>query len=269
VTRALRAVRSAGAFVLLLIVFGIGGGLYQRLVLWPATRLWPSGRERLMWRFMIVMAGWVLAILRLGGASFSRSGKVPARSGPRLVLMNHQSLLDIPTIFLVCAPELPPIVTRARYGRRVPLVSLMLRILEYPLVDPEREPRTAIATLRRAAEASAQGLLIFPEGHRSRDGSIGPFETAGLRVVLGQRRMPVYLIVTDGFWVSRRLSDLVFRVHEIRGRTEVVGPFEPPARSQELPRFVEELRERMIAQLEAMRRQPGVAGVAVPVEGRT
>src|SRR5688500_12964074 len=171
----LRAARSAASFTAMLLVFGVGGGMYQRLFLWPATRLFPGKRDALMWSFMIRMGGWVLAILQAGGASFRRNGKVPAGVGPRPVLMNHQSLLDIPTIFLVCGPEIPLIVTRRRYGRHVPLVSLMLKILDYPLVDPENEPRAAIATLKRAVQGQEHGLLVFPEGHRTRDGSLGAF----------------------------------------------------------------------------------------------
>jgi 1-acyl-sn-glycerol-3-phosphate acyltransferase len=167
--------------------------------------------------------------------------------------MNHQSILDIPTIFRLTYPEIPMIVTRTRYGRGVPLVSLMLKILDYPLVDPDQDPRGAITTLKKAVQRQEHGILVFPEGHRSADGSVGPFETAGLRVVLGARRMPVYLIVTDGFWVSRRLFDLVFKVHEIHGRTEVIGPFPAPEAASALPAFVESLRAAMVEHLESMR----------------
>jgi len=251
----LRAARSAASFLAVIFVFGVLGGLYQRVVLWPASRLWPGRRDRLMWVFMVRMGAWVLAILRGGGARFRRRGTVPAGVGARLVLMNHQSVLDIPTIFQLTYPEIPMIVTRTRYRRHIPLVSLMLKILDYPLVDPEHDPRGAISTLKEAVRRQEHGLLIFPEGHRSRDGSVGPFESGGLRVVLGARRMPVYLVVTDGFWVSRRLLDLVFRVHEIRGETEVIGPFLPPDAASALPAFIEGLRTTMISHLDAMRRR--------------
>jgi hypothetical protein len=66
--------------------------------------------------------------------------------------------------------------------------------------------------------------------------------------------MPVYLIVTDGFWAARRLLDFVLGVGKIRGETEVLGPFEPPGEDTDaLPGFVESLRETMIAHLAQMR----------------
>jgi 1-acyl-sn-glycerol-3-phosphate acyltransferase len=250
-----RGLRSLASLVAVTLVFAVGGGFYQRVFLWPVSRLWPRHRDRLMWSFMVVMGGWVLAIFRMGGASFRRRGRIPAGIGPRLVLMNHQSILDVPTIFLLTYPEIPQIVTRRRYGRHVPLVSLMLRILDYPLVEPEIDPRGAIATLKKAARRGPPGVLLFPEGHRSRDGSIGPFETAGIRVLLGERPVPVFLIVTDGFWVAPRLVDFAFRVHRLQGETEVLGPFQPPATTAEIPVFVERMRATMIDHLAQMRAQ--------------
>ena len=98
-------------------------------------------------------------------------------------------------------------------------------------------------------------MLVFAEGHRSRDGEVQPFQTAGVLTVLRERRMPVCLVVTDGFWSARRLIDSVLGLGRIRGETEVVGVFEPPADDARLPAFVEQLRETMIAHLALMRRR--------------
>jgi 1-acyl-sn-glycerol-3-phosphate acyltransferase len=98
-------------------------------------------------------------------------------------------------------------------------------------------------------------MLIFPEGHRSVDGTIQPFHAAGAQAALKAQRMPVWLVVTDGFWASPRLVDFLFHVHRIRGETEVLGPFEPPADDKELPAFLSGLRDRMIVHLEEMRRR--------------
>ena len=48
-------------------------------------------------------------------------------------------------------------------------------------------------------------------------------------------------------------KDFVFGIHKIDGRTEVLGPFDPPAEEAEVPAFVERMRERMVGHLEAMR----------------
>jgi 1-acyl-sn-glycerol-3-phosphate acyltransferase len=94
---------------------------------------------------------------------------------------------------------------------------------------------------------------LYPEGHRSRGGELGKFATAGVRAVLKEQRWPVYLIVTDGFWVCRNAKDFLFRIHEIDGRTEVLGPFDPPPTDAEVPAFMERMREMMLRTLEEMR----------------
>jgi 1-acyl-sn-glycerol-3-phosphate acyltransferase len=169
--------------------------------------------------------------------------------------MNHQSLLDIPTVTLMSEPNVPAFVTRRRYARFIPSISPSIRMLDCPLVDPKREPRKALRIVREAAAAHEAGLLIYPEGHRSLDGEVRPFRPAGVLGVLEARRMPVYLVVTDGFWKSRRFVDFVSSVPQIRGETEVLGPFQPPDSDDELPAFLQELHGRLVDHLAAMRRR--------------
>jgi len=102
-------------------------------------------------------------------------------------------------------------------------------------------------------------MSIFPEGHRSRDGEIRPFRTAGLETILGERRTPVYLVLNEGFWRVRRLADLLFRVHLIDARSEVMGPFDPPADEAGLADFIQGLRATLVARLAEVR-----AGQAPP-----
>jgi 1-acyl-sn-glycerol-3-phosphate acyltransferase len=247
----LRAVRSAFAFLLIAPLF-IAAGTFQRFVLWPYFWIRPARRKPVMDRFMHFMARSVLNTMRLGGARITEIGHVPTER-PVLVLMNHQSLLDIPTAVALCRPDVPLIVTRKLYGRGIPMVSPMLRIQRYPLVDPVKDRRRAVAIIQETARTQEHGILLYPEGHRARGGELAPFATAGIRVILNERRSPLYLIVTDGFWVCRGFKDFVFGIHRIHGRTEVLGPFHPPAADAEVPAFLERMRETMLAKLEEMR----------------
>jgi 1-acyl-sn-glycerol-3-phosphate acyltransferase len=247
---ALRALRSALGFLLIAPLFFLTGS-FQRFVLWPYFFLRPERRKPVMDRFMRFMARSVLLCMRIGGARITEIGHVPTER-PALVLMNHQSLLDIPSAVALCRPNVPLIVTRKLYGRGIPLISPMLRIQRYPLIDPLQDRRQAVALVQEAARRE-HGILLYPEGHRGRGGDVAPFATAGIRVVLQERRTPVYLIVTDGFWVCRNAKDFFFGIHRIQGRTEVLGPFDPPEAEAEVPAFVERMRETMIAKLEEMR----------------
>ena len=72
------------------------------------------------------------------------------------------------------------------------------------------------------------------------------------------RKADNFTAFTDGFWTCARLGDFVGRMDRIRGRTEVMGPFHPPAEG-DLAAFIEGLRQRMAERLRQMRGSAGVA----------
>jgi 1-acyl-sn-glycerol-3-phosphate acyltransferase len=223
-----------------------------RLVIVPGGWLFPRHRFVLVGLFMKWMSAGILAILRLGGAHVRRIGTLPT-SSPILVVANHQSLLDICQVTLMAHPRVPAFVTRRRYARFVPLVSQCIRLLDSPIVDPKRDPQGSVAAIRVGVRELPHGLVIFPEGHRSHDGEIRPFRTAGLETILAERRMPVYLVLNEGAWRVRRLTDLLFRAPLIDAHSEVIGPFEPPADAGELPGFVRGLRATLVTRLAEIR----------------
>jgi 1-acyl-sn-glycerol-3-phosphate acyltransferase len=254
----LRAVRGALSLAAVALWLAAPGVAIFYVLYMPRVWLWPGRRRELVSSYMKLMSRGIFGLLGLGGARFRRTGTIPTGQTV-LVLMNHQSLLDVPTATLMAEPYVPAFVTRRRYARFIPSVSPAIRLLECPLVDPKRDPRGALGALRRAAPAEKAGLLIYPEGHRTLDGEVRPFRTAGALAVLEARRMPVYLVVTDGFWKSRRFVDFVTSVPDIRGETEVLGPFAPPESDDELPAFLQDLRGRMVEHLALMRTRAGAA----------
>jgi 1-acyl-sn-glycerol-3-phosphate acyltransferase len=191
----------------------------------------------------------VLGLMRLGGARFFRRGALRTDVAG-IVLMNHQSVLDIPTAVIMCAPIVPAFVARERYAR-APLIGTGLRLADCPVVDPRGDREGALAALREAVRAD-RAILIYPEGHRSTDGTLQPFRTAGLLAMLTERRVPVWLVATDGYTGSRRLVDLV-QLHRIRGVTEVLGRFDPPADAAEIPAFLDGLHASLAGGLARMR----------------
>ncbi len=233
----------------------IPGGVVMRLVVLPLVWLRPAWRAGLVTWFMKAMCFGILGSLRVGGARFERRGRLDT-SRPTLIVMNHQSLLDILSVTLMAAPYVPAFVTRRRYARFVPLVSPCIRLLGCPVIEPKRDRRGAVLAVREAALGLGHGLLIFPEGHRSLDGELRVFRTAGIEAILGARRLPVHLVVTDGFWKGRRFVDFVFNVHRIRGRTELLGELVPPEQPEALPAFIDSLRQRLLDRLSEIRQEP-------------
>jgi 1-acyl-sn-glycerol-3-phosphate acyltransferase len=247
-----RSLLGVGSLVAWLVV----GDVWERLVVWTAIRLRPARRDAIISWYMKGMSRVILALIRAAGGRAVRTGIIPTEQ-PSYIVMNHQSLLDIPTTVLMMHPYVSRFIARERYGRFVPAVSLCMRLLGCPVIDPENR-KAALRSLREAAQAQPHGILVFPEGHRTPDGEIQAFHTAGIEIMLRERPLPVYLVVTDGFWTCRRFVDFLFNIDRIHGRTEVLGPFTPPADGDFGP-FLEGLRQEMA---ERLRRMRGGAGVA-------
>lgn len=247
----IRGARSLLSVLLVLLLFLLMSPVL-RLVVVPGAWLFPRRRFFLVSSFMKAMSAGILGLLRLGGGRSRRVGTLPTAS-PILVVANHQSVLDICQITLLAQPRVPAFVARRRYSRFVPLVSQCIRLLDSPIVDPKRDAAGAVEAVRRGARELPHGILIFPEGHRSLDGAIRPFRTAGLETILGERRTPVYLVVNEGVWRVRRFADLLFRVDLIDARSEVMGPFEPPADDARLPEFIQGLRQTLVDRLAEIR----------------
>jgi 1-acyl-sn-glycerol-3-phosphate acyltransferase len=188
----------------------------------------------------------------VGGARFSAIPRIPGEADV-LVLMNHQSLMDIPLVVEAIQGTYPRIVTRARYARGKPLISHMVRLYQYPTVEQGATVRGQVAALGEAARNTSVPMVIYPEGTRTRSGEIGAFRTLGLRTLLAARPWQVWIMVTDGAWEAARLTEFVANVSRIRGRAAVMGPFASPAPDEDVDAFIVALRERMREALARLR----------------
>ncbi len=252
----LRVSRSA-AFVLVYLIFVVlCMGCVQRFILVPLAWGFPVLVDRMLapWsRFL----SWVpLTLLRgIAGVRVSIEGAIGPEN--RVVIMNHQSLIDIPIAVSLIPGYRPLLPARRRYAWGIPGVSVYLRLARGPLISQTRQGiRADLEMLADAADRIRLGevsILIFPEGHRTKDGSILPFMTRGLRVVLSRAPVPVYCIVGDGMWHLRTLADTMVRAAGSQIHVRVIGPFQPPAAESDIPAFLDFVRDRMIATLEDIR----------------
>lgn len=254
--RAAGAARSLAFFTTFFAYLMLGIGIGQRVAVLPLLALFPQRRDAIVRRWLRAQARATLALAStVGGLRYRVGGSIPAE--PVVVLMNHQSVLDIPLgIYMVPGPY-PIIPTRARYRKGIPGISPLARLARYPFVTQRRPaPRSELIAIGRAADEVAAGhasMLIFPEGHRSRDGEIAEFMRSGLKLVLTRARRPVYCIVADGMWRVRTMADVAFRFSGTRVDATVLGPYEAPADPGALDAFIDGLRGDMAAALHRLR----------------
>jgi 1-acyl-sn-glycerol-3-phosphate acyltransferase len=256
----LRGVLSFFATLLVAIAW-LAFAVFLRLVVVPGSWLFPGARLRLVTWHMKGISRTTLALFGVGGARFRRRGTLPTGS-PTYIVGNHQAIFDIMQATLLGQPYASAFVTRTRYQRWIPHVSACIRLLGCPMVNPRKDSAGAIEAIRRGARELTHGLLIFPEGHRSKNGEVGRFRPAGLEAMLKERRLPVYVVINDGLWRARRFTDSIFRAHLMDGWSEAVGPFEPPEEDAEIPAFVEGLRQTIIEGLAAHRGESGAPASA-------
>jgi 1-acyl-sn-glycerol-3-phosphate acyltransferase len=235
--------------------------LWQRVVVAGLVKLFPNRRERLLgaWIRAMARATWYGVAGGIGGAHLPDLPRIPAGPGI-LVLMNHQSLLDIPLVVLAVEEGYPLIVTRRRYARRIPLVSFMLRLYDFPLVDPGRMRTAQLEVLAEAAASAERPTVIYPEGGRTRDGEIRPFKRGGLRAILCKRSWKVYLLVNDGFWNCARITEFIHGVSGIQGKSTCAGPFQFTGDEENVDDFIARMQEQMRQQLDEIRGDGAASG---------
>lgn len=260
--RAVRVMRSSAFLFAFTIYLVLAIGLGQRLLLWPAIWLFPGKRRRMVRAWLRFHARSTLGMARrIANVRISVRGAIPPESC--IVVMNHQSVLDIPIGLRLVPGPYPLIPTRDRYRRGIPGISPLARVARFPFLSQKRVlSRSELASLTEAAEQVARGeqsLLIFPEGHRSRDGGLGRFMRSGLRIVLSRAERPVYCVAVHGMVNARTFADGLANFADLDVRIAISEAIAPPPRGSEegaIDAFIESLRQRMAAMLAELDVQP-------------
>ncbi len=249
---------AAAAVVYLIIIF-----LYNELRLGLVLR-WSRPRRPAVERFMVRQAQRLLSTVnRLAGLRYSfdttAAGTLPERF---LLLTNHQSLTDIPMLLAAFRHHPLKFVAKDSLRRGIPTVSKCLRYSEHAFIDRRGPFRRTQRTLRRLARldrdpAAATGFppcsfAVFPEGTRSRDGRVGPFHRAGLRVLADLTGLPVVSAALDGGTTIARLRTLR-NLAGVHYRVRVLSVYPPPADKRAVAEVMDRSRAEIIDQVAAWR----------------
>ena len=117
-------------------------------------------------------------------------------SQPHVFAVNHQSMFDIPAMFVALPVNLHFVAKKELFS--VPFLGWYMKAAGMIPVDRKNGPE-AVDTLKRAASrvASGESVLAFVEGTRSRTGVIGPFKKGAFMLAISAG-VPVVPVAIEG-----------------------------------------------------------------------
>lgn len=192
-------------------------------------------------RLMNVFCGpWGRVMLWISGVRLRVVGAEHLRAGRSCVLVvNHRSFLDMQAIAALNPPGVTALVKRE--FAYIPLLGQAMWAMGLVFVDRKNpaRARASLDAVRAQMRAHPRTVLIFPEGTRSRDGSLQPFKLGAFRLAMetGAPIVPAVLYNTWELHPPHRLlprgGEIVCEVHPAispEGWTEA----ELPARAEAL-----------------------------------
>ena len=114
---------------------------------------------------------------------------------PIIIVANHQSMYDISPIMWYMRKYHPKFISKQELGNGIPSVSYNLRHGGSVLID-RKNPRQSLPAIIKFAEyieTSKHAAVIFPEGTRSKNGELKPFQTKGLEILI--KKIPSATII--------------------------------------------------------------------------
>ncbi len=175
-------------------------------------------------------------------------GREHVPKGPCLVVANHVSFLDPPLVGWSLRREMYYMARHTLF--KPPVLHWLLPRIN---VIPVNRDQADLATLRRILEVvrNGHGLLLFPEGTRSPDGTLQPAK-AGAGWMACKANVPILPVRISGSyeaWPKNQKLPLPRRVRVSIGR-----PFLPPAEfigSKDKASY-QALSDRMMAEIAAL-----------------
>ncbi len=179
------------------------------------------------------------------------AGDVAAGKRGYVVMTNHQSLLDVPTV-IGTWPGRIRMVSKLELGK-VPIWGQAMRAAGVVFVDRGNREQS-VAALEKAKQQLKEGTSIWiaPEGTRSRDGSLLPLKKGGFHLAqqLGAPIAPAWLTGTKqiidpesfGVTMHGHVTIRYGKPIETDGKTV-------PALMEEVRLALESLREQSLAHL--------------------
>ena len=160
------------------------------------------------WCFNPTFHFWSWAILKAAGVRLVVTGAEHVQPGTsHFFVGNHQSAMDIPAMAVVTRGSVRFMAKKSLFY--IPFMGWAIWLHGFVPVD-RSNPRTVkrvLDDMLKHLAKKAVSMLVFPEGTRTEDGSIGEFKRGTLRVCK-QAAMPIVPFAIDGSQAVHRRGTL-------------------------------------------------------------
>ena len=182
---------------------------------------------------------------------FRTSGELPTdKRRPYVVVANHESFVDM--LLISHLPIEMKWLSKETFFK-IPLVGWMMRMAGD--VKVVRGDRTSGAAALRACHDRLQkkvSVMIFPEGTRTADGSLGPFKDGAFRLAI-ESGAPILPLVVHGTRSALRKHD--WRFGDTEAEVRVLQPIPTEGLTEaDIPVLRERVRDMIAGEIEEMNR---------------
>lgn len=191
------------------------------------TRIRSADRESSIFSALTRLVWWTFAgiVMRLMHRYKVTGREHLPQKAPFVLIANHSSHLDVASLMLALPTRLRdrthPLAAADHFFGEVPMATFTaFAINALPVDRTSGKGRETMETLRERLLTQPFGLVLFPEGTRSRTGEVGKFK-AGIGQLVAGTSIPVVPCYIDGAFEAFPATAKFPRLKPVR---LIIGP---------------------------------------------
>ncbi len=202
--------------------------------------LFTLNRSASLW---VVQKWWSPVLLWAGGARLEVSGLEHVKKNqPYVFVSNHQSTIDIPTLFIAIPVDFR--FTAKKMLQYVPVLGWYMWLSQFIFIDRGNR-RRALLSIEQAGARIRGGVSIvaFAEGTRSADLTVLPFKKGPFALAL-QAQVPIVPVAIEGS--GRLMPKNSWNITPGRIQVRVGAPVDPRPFGDDREALIKEVRARVV-----------------------